>query len=36
MKHPQKISKMIYGLGNPGESYSKNRHNVGKLFIEYL
>lgn len=26
----------IIGLGNPGKSYSKNRHNAGFLFIDYL
>lgn len=36
MRHPVKISKIIYGLGNPGAKYSKNRHNVGKLFVDYL
>ena len=26
----------IIGLGNPGEKYRNNRHNVGHMFIDYL
>ncbi|MGB9883294.1 MAG: aminoacyl-tRNA hydrolase [Microgenomates group bacterium] len=26
----------IIGLGNPGEKYKNNRHNVGHQFIDYL
>jgi len=28
--------KIIVGLGNPGEKYKNNRHNVGQMFIDYL
>lgn len=26
----------LIGLGNPGESYAKTRHNAGFLFVEYI
>jgi len=28
--------KIIVGLGNPGEKYKNNRHNVGAQFIDYM
>ena len=26
----------IVGLGNPGQKYQNNRHNVGQMFVDYL
>lgn len=26
--------KLIIGLGNPGEKYKNNRHNVGHMFVD--
>lgn len=28
--------KLIVGLGNPGQEYSKTRHNTGWMFIDYI
>ena len=27
---------LIVGLGNPGEKYKNNRHNVGHMFIDFI
>ena len=28
--------KILIGLGNPGEKYKYNRHNVGQMFVDWL
>ena len=28
--------RLILGIGNPGERYRNNRHNVGFMFLDYL
>lgn len=28
--------KIVVGLGNPDEKYSKTRHNVGWMFVDYI
>jgi len=33
---PEKISCCIFGLGNPGEDYHFNRHNIGFRVVDYI
>ena len=28
--------KLFVGLGNPGENYSKNRHNIGFMIVDAI
>lgn len=28
--------KLLIGLGNPGEKYKNNRHNIGHMMIDYI
>ena len=28
--------KLIFGLGNPGKSYDKTRHNIGYMLVDLI
>ena len=30
------MNYILAGLGNPGQEYENTRHNVGRMFVEYL
>ena len=30
------ITKLVIGLGNPGEEYKNNRHNVGFIMLDKI